>query len=426
MTSKLPVELIKGSGTSGQVLTSNGTGSSPSMQDITVNDTFTKVLMLDVGDETTDLTTGTAKKTFRMPFNLDVSELRASVNTAPVGSDIIVDINADGTTLMSTNKITIDAGEKTSTTAATSPGITTSQVSDDAEMTIDIDQVGSTTAGKGLKVVMKGTLWDPSDPISGLISSACCDIDATVSSSYSGSGETISNIVTSPFDGASQTDYDFWLGGDGTTANNPVFTGTAGDSGAYFNWGDNADFIQIKANTSLINKMHEEAAGGGDDWWYALAGRFDSGANAFAVSICTGGNTASDEGWEHLMFGSGAANWNITRNGTRTPNASIHSGVSDGLDFLAVVTYDASTDDLKIAFNTKTPVTDTDICTGTGAAPNPARNLTIGRRNDDSLTSSWQTNARFYHFSMGNEYLSDAQIGQIFDYINARHNRTYA
>jgi hypothetical protein len=54
-------------------------------------------------------------------------------------------------------EISIDDGEKTSTTAATPPVISDSALADDAEITIDIDQVGSTTAGSGLKVALIGT-----------------------------------------------------------------------------------------------------------------------------------------------------------------------------------------------------------------------------------------------------------------------------
>lgn len=106
-------------------------------------------------DETTDLTTGTAKATFRMPYAFTLSEVRASVTTAPTGSTITVDINESGTTILST-KLTIDATEKTSTTAATAAVISDASLADDAEITIDIDQVGSTIAGAGLKVTLIG------------------------------------------------------------------------------------------------------------------------------------------------------------------------------------------------------------------------------------------------------------------------------
>lgn len=113
-------------------------------------------IMLDVGDETTALTTGNSKKTFRMPFAMVLTGVRASVTTAPVGSTITVDINEGGSSVLST-KLTIDASEKTSTTAATPAVISDSALADDAEITIDIDQVGSGTAGAGLKVVLIGS-----------------------------------------------------------------------------------------------------------------------------------------------------------------------------------------------------------------------------------------------------------------------------
>lgn len=110
---------------------------------------------LAVSDESTNLTTGTAKLTFRMPFAMRLTAVRASVNTAPTGSTIIVDINEEGVSILST-RITIDTSEESSETAATPPVISDSSLANDAEITIDIDQVGSTIAGKGLKVWLIG------------------------------------------------------------------------------------------------------------------------------------------------------------------------------------------------------------------------------------------------------------------------------
>ena len=107
-------------------------------------------------DETTALTTGTAKVTFRMPYAMTVTAVRASLSTAQAsGSIFTVDINEGGTTILST-KLTIDNTEKTSTTAATPAVISDTALADDAEITIDIDQIGDGTA-KGLKVTIIGT-----------------------------------------------------------------------------------------------------------------------------------------------------------------------------------------------------------------------------------------------------------------------------
>lgn len=117
----------------------------------------TTAIPIAVSDESTALTTGTAKVTFRMPFGFTLTEPRASVTTAPTGSVLTVDINKGGTSILST-KLTIDAGEKTSTTAATPAVISDASLADDAEITIDIDTVGSTVAGAGLKVYLIGTV----------------------------------------------------------------------------------------------------------------------------------------------------------------------------------------------------------------------------------------------------------------------------
>ena len=111
---------------------------------------------LACSDETTALTTGTAKVTFRMPCAMTLTAVRATLTTATVGSTLIVDINEGGTSILST-KLSIDASEKTSTTAATAAVISDSSLADDAEITLDIDQVGSSTAGAGLKIWLIGT-----------------------------------------------------------------------------------------------------------------------------------------------------------------------------------------------------------------------------------------------------------------------------
>jgi len=113
-------------------------------------------IQLACSDETTALTAGTAKITFRMPHAMTVTAVRASLTTAQSSGNIFtVDINEGGTSILST-KLTIDNTEKTSTTAATAPVISDASLADDAEITIDIDQIGDGTA-KGLKITLIGT-----------------------------------------------------------------------------------------------------------------------------------------------------------------------------------------------------------------------------------------------------------------------------
>lgn len=117
----------------------------------------TQCIAIACSDETTALTTGTAKVTFRMPFAMTGVTVKASLTTAQAsGSIFTVDVNEGGTTILST-KLTIDNTEKTSATAATPPVVSDTSLAADAEITIDIDQIGDGTA-TGLKVYIIGTV----------------------------------------------------------------------------------------------------------------------------------------------------------------------------------------------------------------------------------------------------------------------------
>ena len=116
--------------------------------------TVPKTLQVAFSDQSSAITAGTNKVTFRMPYAITVTEVRVSLRTAQTsGSIFTVDLNESGTSILST-KITIDNGEKTSTTASTPAVISDPLVADDAEMTVDIDQVGDGTAVGGIITII--------------------------------------------------------------------------------------------------------------------------------------------------------------------------------------------------------------------------------------------------------------------------------
>lgn len=121
--------------------------------DLTIYETF----CVAASDETTALTSGTAKVTFRAPWAFTLTGARASVVTAPTGQSLIADVMEGGTSVMTTNKLEIEASETTTVDATTQPTITDSAIADDAILRIDITQVGSSVAGAGLKVCLYGT-----------------------------------------------------------------------------------------------------------------------------------------------------------------------------------------------------------------------------------------------------------------------------
>lgn len=87
---------------------------------------------------------------------MTLTAVRASLTVAQTAGTIVsVDINESGSTILSA-KLTIDNNEKTSVTAATPAVMSDTSLADDAEITIDIDLVGTPLA-KGLKVTLIGT-----------------------------------------------------------------------------------------------------------------------------------------------------------------------------------------------------------------------------------------------------------------------------
>ncbi len=133
-------------GTTGKLLKAGGK---------TIPQLMLQSIQIACSDLTTNITTGTGKAYFRMPYAFTLTAVRASVFVAQTaGSILTFDINENGTTILST-KLTIDNSEKTSTTAATPAVISDTSLADDAEMTIDFDQVGTALA-KGVIITLIG------------------------------------------------------------------------------------------------------------------------------------------------------------------------------------------------------------------------------------------------------------------------------
>ena len=110
-----------------------------------------EVIQVACSDLSTDVTTGTTKAYFRMPYAATVTDVRVSLLAAGTATGLTVDINEDGTSILST-KLTTDATEKTSETATTAAVISDSALADDAEITIDFDAVP--TSGQGVIVTL--------------------------------------------------------------------------------------------------------------------------------------------------------------------------------------------------------------------------------------------------------------------------------
>ena len=140
----------KGVGSNSQILVCDSTEADGNKYDYN-----TTSFVIACSDETSDLETGDDKAQIRLPFQFELTSVSANVNTAPTGSTISIQIQEDGSDILST-PITIDISETSSETAATPPVILDSTLASNSILSIDLDQVGSSTAGTGLKVNLVG------------------------------------------------------------------------------------------------------------------------------------------------------------------------------------------------------------------------------------------------------------------------------
>lgn len=110
-----------------------------------------------LSDETTTPTVGTGKITFRAPFPITLTQIpRMSLSTA--GSNLSsVDIKLAGTTVLGANKLSVDASEKTSVTAATPTTLAITAIPDDGEITVDITSVGVGALGFKVTIYFRKT-----------------------------------------------------------------------------------------------------------------------------------------------------------------------------------------------------------------------------------------------------------------------------
>lgn len=103
-----------------------------------------------------DATSGTNKAYFDLPFAVTLTAVQTTVDVAPGGSTIIVDVNKNGTSVFSTRS-SIDIAEFSTATAAVPSVISTSALSAGDRISFDIDQTGSTPNGQNIIVTLRGT-----------------------------------------------------------------------------------------------------------------------------------------------------------------------------------------------------------------------------------------------------------------------------
>ena len=124
--------------------------------------TQSRALEVACSDESTALTTGTAKVTFRMPFAMTLNAGEAGVRASLTGAGstsgtTTIDINEGGSTILST-KCTIDYGDLTSGGATSAVVVSDVNLADNASMTVDVAGLSGGADETGLKIQLIGTL----------------------------------------------------------------------------------------------------------------------------------------------------------------------------------------------------------------------------------------------------------------------------
>lgn len=260
-------------------------------------------------------------------------------------------------------------------------------------------------------------------PMGGIVSSCCADLDATVSDSYSGSGQTWANIETTPADSAAQTDYDFWLGATSSaTTDDPTFTGSAGSSSAYWAM-DGGDHFEMKSFTSTQSvPYNQHRTDTSKPWWYAICVYIPAGAKrAFFGCGYQSGHTGS-----YLWQDEAGGVWYVPAPTALDSVALTSDSITANTPTCVIVSGDNSltTNNLKSWHNTKTGTTYSKTwTTNTGA---PSYGFCVGAATTATAYDQMLNGSRLYAWSCGNELLDDTKAGNIIDEYNLRHNRTYA
>lgn len=129
---------------------------SPNLSGQVINEAKQETIIIYLSPIGTNATVGTGRARIDpLPWGFTISSIVLTVTTAPTGSAMIVDLNDDGVSMFST-RISIDAGETSSATAAAPYMLASSTIASGSILTVDIDQVGATVAGQRPQLTIVG------------------------------------------------------------------------------------------------------------------------------------------------------------------------------------------------------------------------------------------------------------------------------
>ncbi len=263
--------------------------------------------------------------------------------------------------------------------------------------------------------------------IDSIVSSTVFELDATLSGSYPGSGQTFASLTVSPADGETQSTYDVLLGGSDTVnASDPIFNGTAGDAAAYFALpaADAGNFSNDWAYTEqpdFIRDFHQSNEG--QSGWIGIAlqapATWETGNNGLIGTE----STTTKHGFNITYNGSAAEQTLIVKlaTGSAVTFEFDNTALIPGRDYTIFFNFTHSSGTTTITcwlnddegVSVAQSVTDTTDCTGV---------LTLGNGESANLSSE---GTRYYWFAMGNGAIDAADVAAMRAELATRHNRTY-
>lgn len=260
-----------------------------------------------------------------------------------------------------------------------------------------------------------------------IIPATIADLDSTIEASTGdGTGQTWSNLIPTPADGSGQTDWDLFLGIDGTVeTEDPAFTGTAGDSGAYYLMGSTERRgFNMKAIPSTLAKLHRTT--GGTALTFIIAGEFIRGSGSQSI-ISNNVVGSTFHGFRLEFQATGAMRFRQT-NGSSITNSTIAIGVApvtlENKIIAVKVSYDTSVGtDNGYAINADTF---TSFTVSSGASSTDSTSVaSVGAGGPDLQATFFEDTSKIRAISMYDGFLSDADLALINAEYVTRHGDIY-
>lgn len=284
--------------------------------------------------------------------------------------------------------------------------------------------------GLGLGLNKQGTAGGgaASPYLDGVLDSVCAELDATIEASYPGTGQTWASLTAAPADGSSQTDWDAWLGLDGTADSaDPGFVGTAGDPAAYFNIDLEGDYFKFKTPSAMTAAQNGIRKVSGNAFWIATIIKTQPSGSLGTDCWFGGANTSTLRGITVYHSGTGRLNF-WTGHSSFSDFYQTGTGViTTNTTYLCVMSCNplATTSNLRIWLNSADVdyTANVNMVTDTVATTNYWLGAAANSSNAPSLAIN--TDAQIKYFAFGNEFLDDTKAAALIAHLEARHGVDY-